>query len=419
MARLDETRTVREEAETALSALNDAESELRDAESILARNPEDPELLDAYAAARDRFDFVGGENGRDQLAASLAAMGFDESDLDKSVSVLSGGEKTRLAMVQLLASTPEVLILDEPTNHLDIRAVEWLEGFLQRFPGAVLLVSHDRRFLQNVAKTIWEMEGQSLSAYRGDYETYREKRAAIRARQLDEYLQQQAHIAKTEEFIRRNKAGQNTRIAMGRQKLLDRLDRIDRPSDDPRRMAAKIQTGGRSGLETIVCENASKKFGSQVILDNVSFTLYRGDKVGIVGPNGAGKTTLIEMILGVQAPDHGVVARGTGTQIAVRQQDQDDFDPDATVLENLHDRSAMNVGEARTHLARFLFTGDDVFKPVSALSGGERAKLAMAAMVLTPANLLILDEPTNHLDVYSCEALSDALLLYDGTLVVV
>ena len=419
IARLDDTKTVREEADTALSALADAENELRDAESTLAAHPDDPELLEAYAAARDRFEFAGGDNGRDQLAASLAAMGFDDADLDKTVGVLSGGEKTRLAMVQLLASTPEVLILDEPTNHLDIRAVEWLEGFLQRFPGAVLLVSHDRRFLQAVVNTIWEMDAGSLTSYRGDYETYRTKREAARARQLDEYLQQQAHIAKTEEFIRRNKAGQNTRIAMGRQKLLDRLERIERPAEDPKRMAASLQSTGRSGLETVVCERASKRFGEQVILDNASFTIHRGDKIGIVGPNGAGKSTLVEMIVGAQQPDQGIIACGSGVRIAVRQQDEDDFDPERTVLENLHERSSLTVGEARSHLARFLFTGDDVFKPVSALSGGERAKLAMAAMVLGNANLLILDEPTNHLDVFSCDALSEALVRYDGTLVVV
>ncbi|MFM7321942.1 MAG: ABC-F family ATP-binding cassette domain-containing protein [Armatimonadota bacterium] len=418
-SRLDESRSVQEEADTALAALGDAERRLREAELELADAPDDPERLEAYATARDRYDFAGGDSGRDRLEIALAAMSFAPEGRDRPVSVLSGGERTRLAMVKLLASSPDILVLDEPTNHLDIRAVEWLEDFLGRFPGAVLVVSHDRRFLQNVARTIWEVDGGSVTTWTGGYDAFREKRAAQRERQLEEYLRQQAHIARTEEFIRRNKAGQNTRIAMGRQKLLDRLERIDRPADDPRKMAAAVRSAGRSGLETVVAEHAAKRFGERVLLSDANFTIHRGCKVGIVGPNGAGKSTLVGMILGETSPDQGHVRTGHGVVVATRRQDEDDFDPDRSVLENFLDHAAMTTGEARTHLARFLFTGDDVFKPVGALSGGERAKLAMATMVLTAANLLILDEPTNHLDVYSCDALTEALRRYDGTLLVV
>jgi ATP-binding cassette subfamily F protein 3 len=419
IAALDGSRTVREEAESALVALADAEERLRMAERQLAEHPDDEDLLDAYGAARDLFDFAGGDGARDSLYASLVAMGLPEADWDKPVSVLSGGEKTRLSMAKLLATAPDVLALDEPTNHLDIRAVEWLEAFLQRFPGAILVVSHDRRLLESVASTVWEVDAEGVVATSGGYVAYREKRAATRARQLDEYQRQQAEIARTEEFIRRNKAGQNTRIAMGRQKRLDRLERLERPPDEPEAMKARPASSGRSGQDVVVAERVSKRYGDKVLLDAATFTLRRGERIGIVGPNGVGKTTFIEMVLGEESPDSGFLRCGHGVTVAQHKQEQDDFEPDETVLEAFYERAGMSVAEARSHLARFLFTGDDVFKPVSALSGGERAKLSMALMVLTPANLLILDEPTNHLDVYSCEALADALARYSGTLLLV
>ena len=416
---LNEARTVREEAKTALEALFDAENELRETETFLAENPEDADALDAYAAAHDRFEFAGGDRAEENLFGAMTAMGFSDSDLDKPVSVLSGGEKTRLAMAKLLASAPDVLALDEPTNHLDIRAVEWLEQFLQRFPGAVLIVSHDRRLLESVAQTIWEVEARKLTIYSGGFSAYREQRAAARARQLEEYNRQQQEIARTEEFIRRNIEGQNTRMAQGRRKILNRTERLEAPVHEPTKMKAKIASSGRSGHEVVVCERANKRYGDKVLLDNANFILYRGDRVGIVGPNGVGKSTLLEMILGENSPDSGFIRRGHGVTVAYHKQEADEFDPELSVLENFYEQAGMTVGEARSHLAKFLFTGDDVFKPVSGLSGGERAKLAMSLMALSPANLLILDEPTNHLDIWSVEALIESLNRYDGTLLVV
>ncbi|MBC8101234.1 MAG: ABC-F family ATP-binding cassette domain-containing protein, partial [Cytophagales bacterium] len=419
IADLGDERTVREEALTALVALKNAETELRETEQALAATPQDSDALDAYAAAVDRFEFAGGDKAEASLLGALAAMGFSEADLEKPIMVLSGGEKTRLSLAKLLASAPDILALDEPTNHLDIRAVEWLEGFLSRFSGAVLVVSHDRRLLANVSETVWEVEAQGITTYTNGYEGYREQREATRARQLAEYEQQQEEIARTEEYIRRNKAGQNTRIAMGRQKRLDRLERRERPLDEPGQMKARIQSSGRAGREVVVVERATKRYGSKVLLDGATFSLERGERVGIVGPNGVGKTTFIEMVLGEESPDSGFVGRGFGVTVAYHKQDADDFDGELSVLDNFYERSGLTVGETRSHLARFLFTGEDVYKPVSALSGGERSKLAMALMVLSPANLLILDEPTNHLDVYSCDALTTALNQYDGTLLLV
>ncbi len=419
IARLDDSKTILEEAETALASVADAEARLREAELALASEPENEDLLDALGAAQDRYEFSGGEAARASLLASLEAMGLPEKDWDKPVSVLSGGEKTRLSMAKLLATTPDVLALDEPTNHLDIRAVEWLEGFLQRFPGAVLLVSHDRRFLENTANAIWDVEATCATPYSGGYTFYREKRERVRTEQLELYQRQQAEIARTEEYIRRNKAGQNTRIAMGRQKRLDRLERLERPDSDPQGVKAKLATSGRSGENVVVAEKASKKFGDQPILDKVDFILRRDQKIGIVGPNGTGKTTLIELLLGEQPLDSGYLKFGHGVTVAVHRQDEDDFEGEEIVLDAFYERAGLTIAEARSHLAKFLFTGDDVFKPISALSGGERSKLRMALMVLSPANLLVLDEPTNHLDVWSCDALTDALKSFPSTLLVV
>jgi ATP-binding cassette subfamily F protein 3 len=419
IADLDENHTVRQEAETALVALADAEAELRETEQALAENPDDEEALDAYAAACDRFEFAGGDQARQNLDAAMQAMGFCEADLDKSVLVLSGGEKTRLSMAKLLTSSPDILALDEPTNHLDIRAVEWLEGFLTRYAGAVIVVSHDRRLLERIVGTVWEVEANRVNVYGGGYVKYREQRAAIRARQLEDFERQRAEIARTEEYIRRNKAGQNARNAMGRAKQLARVERLERPPDDPKQMKARLDSSGRGSRDVVIAERATKRYGAKVLLDNLTVTVERGMRVGVVGGNGAGKTTLIQMIVGEESPDAGYVRSGQGVTVAYHKQEVDDFDPEDSVLDSFYDRAGMTIGEARSHLGKFLFTGEDVFKPVSALSGGERAKLGMALMVLSPANLLILDEPTNHLDVFSCDALTDALADYAGTLLLV
>ena len=419
IAAVDEARTVREEADTALLALLDAEAELRETEAALAERPEDEEALEAYAAAQDRFEFAGGDRARDNLSGALSAMGFSDADLEKRVGVLSGGEKTRLALAKLLASSPDVLVLDEPTNHLDIRAVEWMEAFINRFPGAVLLVSHDRRLLSAVAQTVWEVEGAGVTIYSGGFDSYREQRAQARLRQQEEWARQQQEIEKLEAFVRKNKEGQQARQAKSREKALARMVRIERPTHEPRAMKTALSSSGRSGREVVISEHASKAYGPKKLLDGATFAIERGERVGIVGPNGTGKTTFVEMVLGEEAPDAGVIRRGHGVSVAYHKQEADDFDPDLSVLENFYERAGMSIAEARAHLAKFLFTGEDVYKPVSALSGGERSKLALALMVLSPANLLILDEPTNHLDIYSCDALTESLRRFDGTLLLV
>jgi ATP-binding cassette subfamily F protein 3 len=417
-------KTVYEEARDAFAPVLAMESRLRSLEQDMARIHGDEELLEGvfeeYGLLRERFEWMGGYNNLRDIGLILKRFGFSEKDFEKPASVLSGGEKTRLAMARLLLSAPDILYLDEPTNHLDMEATEWLETFLNEFGGAVLLVSHDRYFLDRVVNRIAELEQSHLTLYAGGFTDYWRLRNEKRERQAEIHQKQQEEIARLEEFWRRNKAGQNRNMAWSRLKAANRIreSAVDRPSDS-RVMKLKFRERYRSGQEVLIIDSLRKQIPSRELFSDLNILINRGERVGIVGPNGAGKSTLLRIIMGEEQPTSGDVRLGAGVIIGYFAQEATELDPDISVLDTILNASNMQVGEARGYLARFLFIGDDVFLKVGNLSGGEKNRLALAQIILLRPNLLILDEPTNHLDIDSRDALTEMISEFDGTLILV
>ena len=419
--------TLLEEVQTVFAPLHAMEAEMQELERAMEADQSDDELertMEAYSEARDAFDIAGGYHYAADLDLVLEKLGFSETDYDKLVGACSGGEQTRLALAKIVLSKPDLLILDEPTNHLDINATEWLEGFLKAYEGAVLLVSHDRYFLDAVADTIADIENQQLTTYKGNYSHFRRQKEEQYERHQALYEQQQAEVARLEDLIKRNMGGNATqsKIRNKTRGRIERMDRVDRPTSDTSTMRALFDAegAGRIGREVLRAEHVSKTFGDRTLFSDLDFLIERGDRVGLVGPNGAGKTTLVKLILGTEQPTQGGLMLGHNTRLSYfSQHAADSLLPGSSVLSNIQDTGDMTETAARNYLARFLFIGDDVYKTVQMLSGGEKNKLALARMILEPCNLLILDEPTNHLDIASCESLTDMLSEYSGTLLLV
>ncbi len=419
--------TVLEEAQTVFEPVRALETRLTELEHAMTDAPDDDALeaaMNDYAAVRDAFDAAGGYHHADELDTVLQRLGFHERDYDKRVGACSGGEQTRLALAKIVLSKPDLLILDEPTNHLDIAATEWLEGFLKNYEGAVLLVSHDRYFLDAVVDTVADLENQRLTLYKGNYSHFRLQKEEQIARQQAQFSQQQAEINRLEAVIKRNMGADSIQSAM-RHKMqgrIEKMDKVDRPQTDTSTVAAKFDAdgAGRIGREVVRMETLSKVYGERTLFQNLSALIERGDRVGLVGPNGAGKTTLVKIMLGTEQSTRGALTLGHNVRLSYfSQHAADSLEPDRSVIDSLTDIADFTETEARNYLARFLFTGDDVFKLVGMLSGGEKNKLALARMIVAPCNLLILDEPTNHLDIASCEALTQMLANYAGTLLLV
>jgi ATP-binding cassette subfamily F protein 3 len=351
---------------------------------------------------------------------ALSGLGVAEAARDQDVATLSGGQATRVSLARALLGRPDLLILDEPTNHLDIDATEWLEAELLTRPGTVVVISHDRWFLDRVAESVFEVERAKVFAYPGNYTKFEALREERREREATAYERQRRHIEKEEEFIRRNIAAQNVSMARGKRKRLSRLERLDTPSGEGRKMvipaeAERIHTG-----EVLRLTDVTVALGGRTILDRVSMRVSTGTVVGIVGPNGAGKTTLLRVLSGELVPDGGTVERGGKARFGYLPQEPSPPRPGSTVLEAM--QAAMPNAlrqEVRDWLGRFLFSGDDVKKRAEDLSGGEAARLALALFFLTRPNVLLLDEPTNHLDIPGREALEEAILDFPGTVVLV
>ncbi|MFQ5614340.1 MAG: ABC-F family ATP-binding cassette domain-containing protein [Anaerolineae bacterium] len=423
-AALNSTGDLRGLAYDAFSDVQSQASKLADLERAMSQSQEltsaeRAALLERYGRAQAEFEHAGGYTYEVTIEQVLGGLGFDRADYDRPLRQLSGGEQTRAQLARLLLERPELLLLDEPTNHLDLAAIEWLEAYLKDWPGTVLIVSHDRYFLDKVVNRIWELSQDGLERYRGNYSQYARQRVERRQRRRKEYKAQQAFIAKEEEFIRRNLAGQRTRQAQGRRQRLARVERLERVGDD-KTINLRFNTDLRSGDLVLATHDLVIGYpDDEPLLAVPDLTIYRGQRVALIGPNGAGKTTFVKTILDQVRPKAGAIRFGAAVEAGYLAQVHADLNPGRTVLEELTLVENLTYAEARNFLGQFLFSGDDVYKQIGDLSGGERSRVALAKLALTGANFLILDEPTNHLDIPSREILEAVLKEFTGTILVI
>jgi ATP-binding cassette, subfamily F, member 3 len=385
----------------------------------------DARALEQLSHATERYHVAGGDALEHKVAAIAAKLGFSSTDLSRPVASLSGGERGRLHLGVVLALQPDLLLLDEPTNHLDLDTIAWLEGWLRGYRGAVLVVSHDRAFLDAVCPETMELGSKGLRVYPLRYTEYAEARAEDLARERALAERQAAFVEKTEDFIRRNIAGQKTKQAQSRRKMLEKLDRIDRPEDVwavAERVSFRFAPAARSGDIVLDAKGLSAERGGRKLFGGVELLVRRGERIGVVGPNGAGKSTLLKLLAGRGDPDNdvGAIRRGTNLQEGYFDQHLGEVDPKRTAVEEVRRvRGDFTVEAARQYLARFRFWGDDPLRVVAGFSGGERSRLALAKLLLEPRNLLFLDEPTNHLDIPAAEILEEALMSFEGTVILV
>lgn len=422
---LQSDKTIHEEMLAVFAPLIEAEAELRRMEASIAdpRVAEDSkryeELLERYAVRSDWFKDHGGYEMNTRIRSVLHGMGFGEFAPETPISTLSGGQKTRLALARILLQAPDLLMLDEPTNHLDIETLTWLEDYLRGYAGGILVVSHDRYFLDRLVTAIVEIERHESRRYTGNYTRYMELKAAEYEIRMKQFEKQQDEISRMEDFVQRNIVrASTTKRAQSRRKALDKMDRIDRPMGDMKKANFSFEPDFMSGKEVLQVRQVSVSFNEgQPLFKNASFELRRGETAALIGPNGIGKSTLLQCMIGSREPSVGSVNWGTKVKIAYYDQEQTHLNPRNTVLEELWSEYPMlEEARIRTILGNFLFSGEDVQKRIAALSGGEKARVSLSKLMLRGANMLILDEPTNHLDLVSREVLEAALMDFEGTL---
>ena len=418
----DSEKSIYDEVISIKQDVIDMEQELRNLELSMQSDQSDA-LMKRYSELSHRFELENGYAVRSGVTGILKGLGFKEDEFTKKVSLLSGGQKTRLALGRLLLDAPDILILDEPTNHLDIASVSWLEGYLKAWKGAVIIVSHDRYFLDRIVNKVLDIESGIGTMYTGNYTAFAEKKAALRKDRMRAYLNNQAEIKHQQEVIdklRQFNREKSIKRAESREKALAKMDKVAKPFDIDDAMRLHFTPSKTSGKDVLFAEDLSKAFGDRKLFNGVELDVKRGEKLAIIGPNGTGKTTLLKIINGTESPDSGEIDYGTRVEIAYYDQEHHVLDPDNTVFDEISDAYPyMNNTEIRNLLASFLFTGDDVFKQIRDLSGGEKGRLSLAKLMLSKANLLLLDEPTNHLDITSKEILEEAVRNYDGTVIYV
>ncbi|MDR1689321.1 MAG: ABC-F family ATP-binding cassette domain-containing protein [Clostridiales bacterium] len=376
-------------------------------------------LLEKYHRATEIFEKKNGYEYKSRIRGVLKGLGFTDSFAESQISTLSGGEKTRVALGKLLLSQPDLLLLDEPTNHLDIESVRWLEGYLQNYNGALIIISHDRYFLDKIVGKIIEIENKKSEVYECGYTEFSVKKEINREIELKHYLNQQKEIKRQEEIIRTLKSfnrEKSIKRAKSREKLLMKMERIEKPENLPDKIRIILKPRLNSGNDVLCAKDLSKNYNGREIFKNVSFEIKKGEKVALIGPNGIGKTTLLKIIMNQIAPDSGKTENGSNVNTGYYEQERISLNGEKTIFDEISDTyPKMTVTEIRNALAAFVFTGDDVFKTISSLSGGEAGRVKLAKLMLSDSNFLLLDEPTNHLDIYSKDILENAINSYTGT----
>ena len=418
-------QTIYDELSSTKQHIIDMENRIRTLEQEMKNSQGEQleDLMRTYSRLTHQFELENGYAYKSQITGVLKGLGFSEEDFTKQIETLSGGQKTRVALGKLLLSQPDILLLDEPTNHLDMESIAWLETYLLTYPGAVLIVSHDRYFLDKVVTKVIEIEAGYVRMYSGNYSAYALKKAQLRDAQYKAYLNQQREIKHQEAVIAKLKSfnrEKSIRRAESREKMLDKMQRLDRPAEINDQMRLTLEPRFISGNDVLTVEELSKSFPGQTLFQNISFEVKRGERVALIGNNGTGKTTLLKILNQVIPADSGKFTLGSKVQIGYYDQEHHVLHMEKTVFQEISDTyPTLTETQIRNMLAAFLFTGDDVFKVISSLSGGERGRVSLAKLMLSEANFLILDEPTNHLDIASKEILEEALNSYTVTVLYV
>ena len=426
---LDEDKSIYDEMLSIFPRILELENKLLKLEEKMAE-PYDPskeeyhtKLIKDYTTSQEILENIGGYTYKGEISRVLRGLSFFEVDYNKAIYSLSGGQKTRVALCKLLLSKPDILLLDEPTNHLDLNAIEWLEEYLKAYKGTVLVISHDRFFLDCVTSATFELLSGKIHYYNTSYTKFIELREKDIEARAKAYKLQQVEIKRQEDIIEKFRSfnrEKSIKAAESREKVLDKMERLDSPESTSRSTNIKFETDIKSGNDVLHIENISKSFSDKKLFENISFDVKRGEKVALIGENGRGKTTLFKMLLNKATCDSGSITLGKNVVTGYYDQEQSDLNLNKTIIDEVWDAfPKMTTTELRNALASFLFTGDDVFKEISLLSGGEKCRINLLKIMLSKSNFLLLDEPTNHLDILSREALEDAILSYDGTLVVI
>ena len=426
---IESSKSIMDEMLSTFDYVIKLEEELHNMEHKISSFTEDDDsdklekLMDNYAKLNEKFVEADGYSFKSLIRGVLKGLGFSDNEFDKPINLLSGGQKSRVMLAKLLLEKADILLLDEPTNHLDIDAISWLEKYIKDFKGAVIVISHDRYFLDNTVNRIFLMENTSLNAYNGNYSEFMKKRKAELEQEMKKYEEYEKEIERQEEMIQRLHSygsKRNIKQAFSRQKMLDKIKKMDKPSGDNRKVKLRFAPKVKSGRDVLKVEALSKNFEELSIFKNISFNIYKGERVGIIGPNGIGKSTLLKIIADKLKDYTGDMLLGHYVNIGYYDQEQTGLNNDNTVIDEIWDENPeLNYYDIRTMLAQFLFNGDDLFKIIGDLSGGEKSRLSLLKLMTSKSNFLLMDEPTNHLDIDSKEVLEDSLLNYDGTVLVV